>query len=230
MKTTKIAITEDGKVFREQFESEEITITDAALEALAEGLPTTIQNAFAVGGINVSIVKNKQDIYCTLELSVLPLKAPYAVVGDGILAPSFGATNQPILDLKWTPPEGMRIKLLVLVASNGTGALIKEQWLMVFDAERRCYRLPSGNLYDDARLCNGAMLRTHPTIQAAVQAELVQLEKGQWNGDLNTRELQASELFRFKPTNETFEQQPPLKLWADLCDKINPAIIKHVVL
>lgn len=231
MKTQKeIILKPDGTITRRTVSEEDVNVGDAIIASLCSDVKLKARSVFKTSnGLAANMCLIEDEIYLTVALPSLPLKAPFKIK-DGILYPKFSAAGEPVMPMVWLPPEGMRIAMLVLVRSVGDSAGIINQWLFAFGADERAYRLPLGNLYDDARLCNGEIPATHPTIQAAVYCELEQLAKGQWNGDLDRTAEQAKSLFRFKPLNDKFEQLPPLAGWETLCEKISTATLDFVVL
>lgn len=222
---TEYLLNEDGTLSRRKIIEENIEVSEAVINAMNKGVFLRTRNTFVIPEVGPVHLTVADFVYATIPLNRIPLKAPYSFI-DGVLMPSFSSEKEPVMPMKWITPDSMRLVMLVMLAA-GT---IKDQWLIAYDGSDRAYRLPLGNLYDDAKLCNGEMTKTHASTFDAVKAELEQFEKGQWNGDLNNQAEQTKKLFRFKPLNDTFEQLPPLADWTELSIKVAPTILKYVIL
>jgi hypothetical protein len=116
---------------------------------------------------------------------------------------------------------------------SGRGVIIVNQWLLAFTADRRCFKLPLANVYDDGRLCNGTFEMNQPDVMAAAMAELTQFENSSWNSDLNNDAVQAgaNNMFRFRLSTEgeaPYSQLPIIGNWETHCRAIAPAIVHQV--
>lgn len=216
-------------MFRRTVTEDEVAVTPEALVELCSDVKLKVYDAFTVDGspVHLSVMSNL--VYATIEIKSLPLKAPYQSDG-GILTPDFMNHSGPIMDLAWHVPSDMRLLFMASIEPGKKSARITDQWLFAMDTDERCYRLPLGNLYADARLCNGEFNLNHKTVMAAVEAELAQFKSGQWNSDLSVPKDETNALFRFRATSDGFEQLAPLKPWTECSPKINPAVIKHLCL
>lgn len=231
METTEIIIT-GGRLYREKVNREEIECTDEIIKSLSKSEFRKTNLVMEMPGpVPVGLTITGQGDYWTVPIRKLPLKAPFKTI-DGVFFPQFSATHEPVLPLEWEVPEDMRLALVILTEAGDRVVSIKNQWLLALDSEKRCYRLPMGNIYEDGRLCIGDMKPHHASAQKCIEAELEQFARSQWNGDLDSSAEQTKALFRFKPVNAKdgkFEQQPPLARWQDLSKKISPSILNFIL-
>jgi hypothetical protein len=232
MSTTKTetVILEDGNIERRTITSDLLDIGEQVAETLAANVSRRALNLFEIpdwGAVHGVFTPN--DNFYTIELPHLPLKTHFKI-SDGVLYPKFSAKEEPVIAMKWTPPEGMLLKLLCAVKSNIGNCERGKQWLVAYDGAKHAYRLPLGNLFDTCELCAGDMDSSFATVQEAIKANLDQLVLGQWQGDLDNKPEETQALFRFKPNKEGFEQLPSLGTWQENSLKVSQAIFNHIVL
>jgi hypothetical protein len=227
---TEVIMTEEGWVVRRQISENPLEIGELVVNQLCSTVTRTLKSVFEVPGWGVAnLCITRDNAYYTIPINTLPLKANF-MVQDDVLFPRFSASNEPVLPMVWNPPADMRLLMLVMMTQENSKPSIGCQFLFAMDGESRLFKMPLGNLHDDARLCAGGMRLTHATTQAALWAVMEQLEKGQWQGDLDRQPEQTRKLFRYKAEKSVFVQQPSIGSWQESCVKISPNVSKFILL
>jgi hypothetical protein len=224
---TEFILSSDGKIIQREIVENEKILSASALDELSTGVVRHLSAAFElpeIGPVNCDI--NQECAHFTCRIPFLPLKTRY-VIKDEILVPSFSSKRDPVFDLKWKAPQDMRL-ILVIEVHSGNTYLIGVCYLFAFDPDKRCYRLPLGNLYDDGKICMGDFRTNLGDCQKAVQAAWEQFKTSAWNGDLDSRKEWSQQLFRFKATKDGFDQLEPADKWTALADKISPPILNQI--
>ena len=184
----------------------------------------------SAGGPQISVSLDKKGFSCFwIPVLELNLTTNCQADAEGITFPVF-SPDFPVFELRWHPPIGMNLFLVVLIGDYNIESGI---YLVAIDNDHRKWRLPLSNLYDDCKLCNGSYERVTHQPLLAVRAAWDQFNLSRWNGDLyagrateNTMSNTRS-LFAFKASNDGFEQVPVVN-WETLCQKIsNPLLTKH---
>jgi hypothetical protein len=225
---SELTMTEDGAITRRTVTEEVIDAGESVIESISTTITRKAQNVFEVPGWGpVNLAINVEGCYYSMRLNKLPLKANFKI-HEGILYPKFSASKEPVISMVWTPPTDMKLVMLILMHPDSGKVFFEYQWIFAFDLGGRAYRLPLGNLFDDAKLCTGSMENVHPTAQAVFVASLEQLERSQWQGDLDRSPESTQKMFRFKPVDAGFEQQPSIGAWSSLCLKISHAAVNLV--
>ncbi len=148
-------------------------------------------------------------------------------MADGVMVPDFkGGNADPEFVLNWTPPDSMRLYLLM---NFGLPLKVDVQFLVAVDKDGRFYRLPLSNLYEDARLCHGAYENVGSTLIDAVSKAWVQFHKSRWQSDLANRGNESvaysKKLFRFKPLEPEGFEQIKVDGWEALSTRVVTAFI-----
>ena len=184
----------------------------------------------ALGNIGVSLTQ-KVATY-TIQCRTIPLRTRFKLDGK-VMVPLFGThNNEPILQLKWTAPDSMRIYLIVEVTQQPTGRSpstfqCSNQWLVAVDSSQRYWRLPTSNVYEDCRLCIGTFDSVGTSHVDVLSLAWKQFHLSEWNTDLSDRAgsggaQNAAALFRFTPNEkEGFTQLPCPASWMSYCTKIS---------
>lgn len=209
---------------------EPINITQEVVASLLKDCVRSDKRVFNIaelGDVDVSIPAD--GAYYIARITKLPLKAPYKIE-DGILYPKFSSSGDPVLPIEWQVPDDLRLLFVVMVKNNVNTSYIQkgQHWLLAFDSEKRCYRLPLANIYSDGKICLGEIKLQYPSAKECVEACWQQIKNGQWNGDLDSNPDEAKALFRFKPLKEGFEQQPSLGDWKSLSKVISPGVLNFI--
>jgi hypothetical protein len=131
----------------------------------------------------------------------------------------------------WVAPPEVQLRFVVLTTEEDGGVSVGGNWLFACDREKRGYRLPLPNLFDDARICTGAFAGEQSTALGCVTASLEQFNRSKWNADLLRTAEQARKFFRFAPEQQGFLTLPiQSDDWTRLCDKVATALFERVVL
>ena len=220
----------DGFIFRRHIDEQPLEIGETVLEQLCSSVIRKTREVFEVPGWGVAnLCIGNEYSYYTVVINNLPLKANF-MVDDGILFPRFSASREPVMPMVWKPPVDMTLVMLVMIQTAEGKPYIGNQFLLALDKEQRAFKMPLGNLHEDGRLCSGEMNRKHPTAQAALCATMEQLEKGQWQGDLDRSPAETKKMFRYKAEASVFVQLPSVGPWQDSCIKISPNVMKFLYL
>lgn len=233
METTRYVVDKEG-MFMETVNRSEIEITDSIAEAFTESMTRPIKNVLRYGGIfgDVAVtVAGKGYAHWSVQVLTLPLRC-CCNTENGVVVPVFDSKQCPLLPMKWKVPGDMRLVLGVTSIQNPEykhyfGGL--EQFLVAFDSNNRMYRLPTSNLFADCGLCHNMPEVHHQQAMGVVRQACEQFEKSEWNAHLynDTTEVRrqcTKQMFRWKPTEDTFEQLPMIlpegRDWTALCEKI----------
>lgn len=207
-----------------------IRITQEVLDNLGENVIRHIYNLTNLrslgpwyGRVNMSIGAVH---YCaaTVEVVALPLNIPVALVG-GLHVPWF-VSSQNYLNMVWSPPPNMNIRLMVSFHDGG----MSSAHLIAVDPEGEHWRLPLPNMYEDGKLCHNQRPGGE-TIIESLNNFLSSFAASRWNTDLyqDTRKIPMESMFRWRADEKGFQQQPMVvpegKAWTALCEKIS---VKHL--
>lgn len=230
--TESIVFSTDGSVQKHTLVVADLVIDDEFISRLSVGADRKIPQAFSIGKHYISLIMSSNNVYATMPIAWIALKAPFQMV-DGVLVPNLSSDTSPVLDLVWNIPTGMRCYLLfhtTFDAANGLYFLTKT-WLFSQSHNKELWRLPLGNLYDDSSICTGRERFDGPSIPHAIKQCLLQFNRSLWNADLWRDVDHCQKMFRFKPHSSGFEQLPYLNSdWTSLCRKISVAISSKLCL
>ena len=235
---TRFVFNDEGKLFREDLTIREISITPGVVSSLFRGEPIAIPGIVShqdMGLIGLSADPVK--CWWTVQMKSLMLRCRFRHVDDGTVVPDFGSDTSPVLSIRWTPPEDMKILLFVPTCRDSESYQFRNNgasYLFAMSDDKNLWRFPIGNLYDDCKLCLGAELFSGTNHLTVVREVWNQLEKSEWNADLWTGERAENtrKLFRFKVENEGFTQLPIENdwHWTALCTKISLALSERIVI
>lgn len=231
---TEFVIGQNGKMFRRDVQTMDVVVPESVITPLTENVTRKCLYVAAVTKeqllANVCITGRGE--FWSVPLKQLPLRAPFHLI-DGVMVPAFGSNTDPVMDMKWTPPNGMDIIAGFDCEASGSGtasALVACTQMYLFaHAARRYYKLPLGNLYDDCRVCTGR----RDSVWSGCYAHLLEtmldmFSKSMWNADLWGNAAECQKLIRFKPHNKGFDQQAPLEAWTNLCKVVSTPITPFV--
>ena len=227
---SEIAINADGKFFRRVVTEEEIEISESIRAELSQDIVVKSKHMFdSIGDLNyghVSASFNDGDsAMYTVPVYSMSLRAPFECTG-GVAWPRFATSNLQPLAMRWTPPDGMRVYLMVeLEACN-----IKRTWLPALSDDSAIWRLPIANLHENCMLCNGDMETAYETQFECVKAAVKQFESSSWNADLyssaNTGlQGKTKELFSYEGSDGKLVQKPTALDWKPLCTLVSNILI-----
>lgn len=218
---------EAGKVFQREVKEQEIVVTEQSLGFLSENTNFKIPCLAFNDKQPVSLVIKKDWAVAYLPVRELAIRAPYSIDADGSIYPAFSFKNEPVFDLKWKTPDDMWIWFCLEYPGYRAS---ETAWLLAFDKECRCYRLPLGNLFEDGKICLGEPMAKSRSMVESFNEIYQHFQNSQWNGDIDTQKEQTRQLFRFKAANDGFVQQPPLAHWTTLSKKISPGLLNLITL
>jgi hypothetical protein len=169
----------------------------------------------------------------SLRLASLPIRTRFTTK-DGLMVPDFASASSgsTTFQMTWTVPEGIAVYLMVCVdpSTLHTG----ESWLVAYDANGRCYRLPTSNVYEDCKVCQGKYDGYGTSLLDALIKAYNQFLASEWNADLanySGEDNQSQSMFRFKLLEpDGFETVPPTGTWQSYCKRINNEFINNSII
>jgi hypothetical protein len=201
------------------------------LDALAGNVFRKVENLLQIpdwGTAHANI--GPDDIIWSVQIKRIPLKARFRLVSQ-VLVPMFASTSDLEMPLVWEVPAEIRLLFVIRTEAVDEYHQVENNWLFAYNQANNAYHLPLPNLYDDCSICTGQFDRQHDTAAECVTASLEQFNKSQWNSDLMPSLECSQKLFRFKPTDETFETLPiDAPDWTSLCAKVSTAIMDRLIL
>jgi hypothetical protein len=166
------------------------------------------------------------DVWWTVPIRGLSLRAPFDG-RDGVLWPAFDKPDMPQFEMRWAPPEDMKLVLGIGVTDLGVHSMV----LVAFNDAGDAWRLPLSNVYDNGSLCWGRTAIQGDTMLHCLREAVECFEKSSWNSDLYAeRTLEHTKLmFSFKANGEKFEQVPAPKIWTSICEKVSTKEIEEML-
>jgi hypothetical protein len=224
---TEFVLSTDGKIIKRQIMESAKELTADQLTSLATQETRfwpaifTHENA---GPVTLGILK--ETLALSAELPSIRIRTNYTL-SNGVLVPDFNRKGEPIFDIHWSVPADMKVLFGVEIGNKN---ILINAYILAFDEEKRCYRLPLGNLYENANICLGEFTFNPVSAQAQFNAAFEQFNKSVWNDDLaNSGDAEKTRsLFRFKPKDDGFEQLPSTAKWQESCKIIAPPILKFI--
>lgn len=223
----------DGTIKSVTVNEREVIMDMAIINRFAQDTPLKTTHLISSGILsegqpigNIGMCLRKNSVAFTVRMGVLPMRAAFTMA-DGVMVPDFkGGNADPEFVLNWTPPDSMRLYLLM---NFGLPLKVDVQFLVAVDKDGRFYRLPLSNLYEDARLCHGAYENVGSTLIDAVSKAWVQFHKSRWQSDLANRGNESvaysKKLFRFKPLEPEGFEQIKVDGWEALSTRVVTAFI-----
>jgi len=194
------------------------------LEALANKSVSKIDNIGRVSSCPVHLRswkrEGRSEYAAIVELKKLRFNTSYAVAeveSDKWLYPTFSRGSQGAsFSLDWRVPDHMRLciafyilgvrdEMLETLSYKATDCYLYAQPFVKRDFVGT-YILPTGNVYDNGKVCFGEAFQTEASLLACVDANLDTFYSTPWNADLTSgdRAEKAKKMFRFH--HETNEQ------------------------
>ena len=234
---TKFVFDNEGRLFREDTTSREITLTPGILASVCRGEPVAVPALIRHPELGlIGLSADPKVCWWTIRMKSLMLRCRFRHLDDLTIVPDFSSDSSPVLSVRWTPPDDMKLILFVQTAATETGGFKNSgpPFLFAVSDDKNLWRFPIGNLYDDCRLCLGEDRWYGKTQLEVLEAVFTQLEKSEWNADLWTGERAENtrKLFRFKVENSGFTQLPTDedRHWTSLCNKVGLAIAERIVI
>ena len=183
-----------------------------------------VRCAGIVDGRMVHILACASENFIIQPLEIMPVNMPWRMQDDTLLpspAPAGCDSPNPLIRMDWRVPYEMS-----LVFISKVGAMVKVEkkcnFLLAFDPEMRCYRLPLPNIFEDGSICMGDFDSHGTTIIEAHAKCWQQFKSAQWNTDLysDDRIAKLEALISFKVTKgvdkDEFDQIE-VKNWSNHC-------------
>ena len=225
----EFVLSTDGKIIKRTITETEKELTAEALNSLTKQQVVHWPRLFIhpdIGAINAGISKNTMTL--TAQLGKIRIKTNYTA-REGIVSPASDRKYEPVFDLSWTPPADL--KLFFVVELDTRNNFIAAH-LPAIGEEKRCYRLPLGNLYETGGICLGKEFGSADSALSLFHEAFDQFDKSQWNDDLQNSEdiINVRKIFRFQAVNAGFEQLEAAVPWQQICQVIDPPILNFIKL
>ena len=209
-------------------------ITDTIAKQFATGVTMSLQEAFLIpfraSTREVSIICTASDRYLVTRLPGIRLNTNFVLQGEHIVPFFFhpddtaGRESTPKASVEAIFPPGMSVVFACRIQgwkndSNYSSHRDQTCYLIAYSADKRAWRLPLPNIFEDGAMCMGSFNGSGSTAAEAFGKAIAQLDASEWNSDLmQGRQEMAQKLFRFDPKdnqNVPFEGD-----WTALCEKI----------
>ncbi len=224
----------DGSAFHTVINRYPRQVTEAMIEKFNKGITMSLKRAFPcpeTGG-TASLIFTMTERYAVARLAELKLNCHFRLVGDKVLVPVFigkdSDTSEYIAAAPvWKVPDDMVLLFATRVYNfsdlRHQPATSPDQscWLIAYDKDKRSYKLPISNLYDDCAVCMGAFKGDAPTVSEAFSMAMKQFNASDWNADLAGGTGNSDSLFRFKAKKDETESLPSSEHWTNLCTVIS---------
>ncbi len=224
----------DGSAFHTIISRSPRQVTEAMMEKFNKGMVMNLKRAFPcpeTGG-SASLIFTTTDRYAVARLPHLKLNCHYRLIGDKVLVPVFIAKDSDTSEYiaaapVWKVPDDMVLLFATRVYNfsdlRRQPATSPDQscWLIAYDKDKRAYKLPISNVYDDCAVCMGQFDGAAPTVSEAFSRALKQFGASDWNADLAGGTGNSDSLFRFKTKKDETESLPPTAPWTSLCTVIS---------
>lgn len=223
---TEFVLSTEGKILQRQITELEKELTAEQLVSLADHSviywPDMLTHP-KTGPVTIGISKNTMTLKA--EITSIRIKTNYIVQG-GVMTPAFELKNEPVFDISWAVPGDMRVYFVVELGKKNH---FLNAHLLSLDDQKRCYRLPLGNIYSTGNICMGEF-ESRGSVLDIFNRAFEQFDKSNWNSDLqdSTDVDIVGQLFRFKAVVDGFERLEPIVKWQQVCDTIAPAILNFI--
>lgn len=237
MDSMEYVIKSDGTVTRRCISELNIEVPDSALAPLTKRSAVGSLNLMTLQGYGVAsanVASDGSSAVWTVPIKEVLIRGGFKLV-DGIMLPHFAKkdtvdVNQ--MEMLWTAP--MPLFLVPMLSWNTR----KSRWsapklyFWARDTRGGYYKLPLPNIFDDGSVCEGREIGFFPTQLEAVMDALNTFRNSIWNADLWNMVEESQRMFRFKPTNDGFQQLPmDANTWVNLCVKsVNTEIQSKILL
>ncbi len=218
----------DG-TYRRDINMRPIKVDEGITATFTAGLVRKCPSVAIIGGdygrCGVAMLDNYE--FWSVRVHHMGLAARFSL-DEGIHTPDFLSKDKPVLPIKWKPT--MPVIMAVTVMRHPGYLVGGDHYLIALDAKGNHWRLPVSNVSDVGKLCHGQEARRFNESLDCVRFSCEMFSKSSWNSDwydtaTHTQLADSTRrLFRFKPTEQGFEQLEPRlasgKDWTSLCSKI----------
>lgn len=222
----ELVLKPNGQILRREVSEYYLKVDDAAFESLAKKTPITIRNVAKndAGPIHCQYSPQHDKWYWTVPINQLMLKSNYIKLEDGTLVMDFSSRDL-ILPITWTPPATMQLRILIESFINpevpSQTVCLNRMYLLCFDENKRFWKTPLPNVYNDCRICHGRdAVPRFETHQECIGWCVDKFNRSEWNADLLERPEMLRAMFRFRAEGKSFVQQPVPDNWQSLCQKV----------
>lgn len=234
MESTEYLLRVGGEIIRRSITENEIIVPDALLAKLQGNVVLPIRNLLVIqewGTVN-ALFSNESVQWWTVPVRRIMLKAPYKLV-EKVMVPIFDSKTETRIEMRWDPPEGMRIILLMMIQRVNAFYHIPKCYLYAVDQRPEYWRLPLPNVFDDGAICEGRQIRKFGSMLEAALNMLETFDNSNWNADLWNDVEKTHRMFRFEAIDGGGFKTLPMDAnsWITLCRKtVNSAIQKNILL
>lgn len=232
MMQTYLKINEDGGIARVTVEEIPGSMNEDVFKSLSAKATRRVDNICRLNGEPVGFLISGNECWCWSQLKTLPMHSHFQFTKDKkILTPKFVKLNEtndrtyPVFRCQWTPPADMQIifaaKILGYETRTPKTHYQQSCFLLTYDGEGRCWKLPLPNIYNDLAICMGDFRGQSDSAVGAFSLALDQFGKSDWNSDLiEGQDTASAQLFRFTPTEEGINSLAVEPKWQQYCKKI----------
>lgn len=231
----------DGSSHFVTMQSSPRKVTEKIMEKFTKNISLNLKRAFPceeTGG-TASIICTNTERYAVARLKVIKLNCHFRLVGDKVLVPVFVGKETSregyiAAAPEWTVPDDMILLFAARIYNfNDVGRPLATNpdhscYLIAYDKDKRSYRLPISNVYDDCAICMGKFNGDADTASEALSLAMRQFNASDWNADLSGETTNSDSLFRFKTKDELTECLPPAYPWPKLCKVVSTPITQLI--
>lgn len=220
-----LCLAPDGRVYHQKTIFRDLGDQSAVLDSIGGQLPVDIGMAFKLpNGLPVGIQRKNRNIFMYTAMPALKLNTVWRPYGKDPVKMMLVGISEAETDIQasylWTPPETMKVWLVVVFAYTGQKEMNDYGFnsaYLVASGNKKFYRLPLPNLYEHCQICMGTKAYT---AKDTWQDRYIEAYEQFWNSPWNTdmREKHKAEhttaMFQF---NAKGKQLPVPENWADYC-------------
>jgi len=231
-----IKLKEDGTLEFVKMITEPRNINQAIIDRLGGKQIRYLKRAFTVGERQCGLVLSLNECHVFAFMESITINTAYKLWPDKLLRPVFLGSREtslehPIIPAVWPIPLSMKLIFAAKVENfNSDTPKATTCYLMAVDTQKRFWRLPLPNLYDDLKMCMGQFDGVAHNAQQCFSLALSQMDQAQWNADLLDidREAGSQHMFRFNPTETGVDPVPFEGDWTIHCKKVSTAITELI--
>ena len=232
-----LSLNEDGTLEHVYESRSPRSLSDDLLAKISNKVVRCQHNVFRLDDISCGLITTENELYAFRFLKELKLNSLFEVGADKLLRPVFmnqvdqrmHAEKYPRFTASWRVPDSMRLMFAAKVFVESIRAPYTSSshacYLIAWCNDRKAFRLPLPNLFDNCDVCTGNFDGTGTCIQSAFAAACTQMEKAEWNSDLLDAawERGSDTMFRFKPEADGMASVAFEGNWKELCPKVATA-------
>ena len=205
--------------------------SDEAVRAALRTSSVVVKNIGRAGQMVLSASVSGKVATVWGRLPLLNLNARFRKDSNGIHAWFRGGEGCFDAVYEWTPPDDMAINLVAVCEQSEDGS-----WFVQGSTQPLCYlvarsskkpgffRLPTSNVYADARICMGSAVNPAPTLSQVWHNACNQFSAGRFNSDLYNHsggDEYETLMFRWDFSERQLQVR---KDWESMCRAVNSTI------